>query len=418
MIEKFGATTDIFLETRWRNKTGTYPVKLRVTFERERKYYRINKFSLSKDDFKKIKYGNPRGKLKELKMIFSEYERKAIEAISKIEYFTFEKFEEIFLSHNRKGKDVFSYFENYISVLKEQKRFGTADSYLTSYKSISKYYKKKKLLFEDITPKFLNRYEEEMLNNGKSITTIGIYLRNLRKLFNDYIEDANAPRNIYPFGRNKYIIPKGRNIKKALKLEDIEKLYYYKAEENSETQFAKDIFLFSYFCNGMNMTDVFRLKFKDIKGDRIYFQRTKTKRTSKGDSKPVTVILTDEIKEILKRWQNTNDEPNNYIFPLLNDISDPEQQRLRVKYKTKTINTHLKKIFKDLGFDIQGSTIYARHSFATIMRNSGASDEFISESIGHQNTQVTRHYLDSFEDDIKKEFANKLIAFKKRQKIK
>jgi len=48
------------------------------------------------------------------------------------------------------------------------------------------------------------------------------------------------------------------------------------------------------------------------------------------------------------------------------------------------------------------------------MRNSGASDEFISESIGHQNTQVTRHYLDSFEDDIKKEFAIKLTAFKRK----
>ena len=415
MKNNFEVTTDIVLETRWKNKKEIYPVKLRVTHDREQRYYRILKYSLNKEDFDKTQSKNPRNKiLKELKIVFSEFENKAMKMIKRIDYFTFDKFEDSFLGQKKHGDNVFSYFENYISTLKEEKRFGTADSYFASHKSLSRHYRKKKLLFEDITPKFLNRYEEEMLKAGKSITTIGIYLRNLRKLFNDYIEDVNAPRSIYPFGRNKYVIPKGRNIKKALKIEDIEKIYYYEVEENSETHFAKDMFLFSYLCNGMNMADVFRLKFKDIKGERIYFHRTKTIRTAKGASKPVSVILTSDIQVILNRWQNTDIETDNFLFPLLNDIADPEKQRLRIKNKTRTINSHLKIIFKDLGFDIDGSMIYARHSYATIMRNSGASDEFISESIGHQNTQVTRHYLDSFEDDIKKEFANKLTAFKKK----
>lgn len=414
MDKNLNVVTAIVLDTRRKKKDNSFPVKLRVTFQRKQKMYKTD-FSLTKNDFEKAMSVKSRGKYKEYYLFFSEIENRAQQEINRIKYFTFDKFEELFYGKKRSKADVFSYFENYITILKEEKRFGTADSYLASHKSLSKHYKKKKLLFEDVTPKFLNKYEEDMLGVGKSITTIGIYLRNLRKLFNDYIEDVNAPRSIYPFGRNKYVIPKGRNVKKALKLEDIEKLYYYDAEENSETHFAKDMFLFSYLCNGMNMADVFRLKFKDLKGDRIYFHRTKTKRTSKGASKPVTVILTDEINEILKRWQNTDNEPDNFLFPLLNEITDIEKQRLRIKYKTRTINTNLKKIFKDLGFDIQGSTIYARHSFATIMRNSGASDEFISESIGHQNTQVTRNYLDSFEDKTKKEFANKLTAFKKKK---
>ena len=59
----------------------------------------------------------------------------------------------------------------------------------------------------------------------------------------------------------------------------------------------------------MNMADVFRLKFQDIQGDRIYFHRTKTKRTAKADSTPVSVVLVEDIKEIIKRWQNIKVEP-------------------------------------------------------------------------------------------------------------
>ena len=88
---------------------------------------------------------------------------------------------------------------------------------------------------------------------------------------------------------------------------------------------------------------------------------------------------------------------------------------MKIKYKTKTINEHLKKTFKDLDFDIVGTTIYARHSYATIIHNFGASDVYISKDMGHTTVQSTTNYLGSFEDDIKKEFANKLTAFKKEK---
>ena len=43
----------------------------------------------------------------------------------------------------------------------------------------------------------------------------------------------------------------------------------------------------------------------------------------------------------------------------------------------------------------------------------GISTEFISESLGHKDVTITETYLDSFENDHKKEIAKHLTAFKK-----
>jgi len=43
------------------------------------------------------------------------------------------------------------------------------------------------------------------------------------------------------------------------------------------------------------------------------------------------------------------------------------------------------------------SSYVARHSWATISKNSGASIEYISEQLGHDSPKVTMGYLKSFE---------------------
>ena len=41
----------------------------------------------------------------------------------------------------------------------------------------------------------------------------------------------------------------------------------------------------------------------------------------------------------------------------------------------------------------------------------GASKEFISEALNHSDMKVTDNYFAGFEDDVKKEFASKLMDF-------
>ncbi len=49
-----------------------------------------------------------------------------------------------------------------------------------------------------------------------------------------------------------------------------------------------------------------------------------------------------------------------------------------------------------------------RKLFAAVKR-SGASTEFIQEALGHTDSKTTENYLDSFENDMKKELAKKTL---------
>jgi len=68
----------------------------------------------------------------------------------------------------------------------------------------------------------------------------------------------------------------------------------------------------------------------------------------------------------------------------------------------------LTRICSDLKI-VRAITYTARHSFATVLKRSGASIEFISESLGHKSKQTTQNYLTNFEDEEKKKWANMLL---------
>ena len=241
-----------------------------------------------------------------------------------------------------------------------------------------------------MTVNYLNRYEQWAKQGGMSKTTIGIYTRALRTIFNE--ADANGiirKDKCYPFGRRKYQVPTSRNKKKALELNHIEQIYYYKPSCESEKK-AKAYWLFCYFSNGINPKDVALLKYKNIQEEYIVFERAKTERTSRSDPKPIVVYITEEIAAIIEELGNKDKRPENYIFPILYEGVTPLRQYDLVQF-------------------------FATHGFGTVLKRSGASTEVIQEALGHEDIRTTENYLDSFGNDTKKEIAGKLTAFKKRR---
>jgi integrase len=249
-----------------------------------------------------------------------------------------------------------------------------------------------------------------MLDNGNSITTIGIYLRSLRTLFNNAIADGLLTKEYYPFGKKRYEIPTGNNIKKALSLKDIGAIFHYKAKAGSMADRAKDYWIFMYLCNGINVKDMSLLKYENIKGDIIEFIRAKTART-KRKVEPIRVNLTDELKAIISKWGNKKADGNTFIFPILENGLTPERERQLIQQMTHVINSYMKDIAGTLEIDKDVTTYFARHSFATVLQRSGASVSFISEALGHSSPKTTQSYLAGFEDESKKETLKALTAF-------
>jgi len=119
--------------------------------------------------------------------------------------------------------------------------------------------------------------------------------------------------------------------------------------------------------------------------------------------------LNSETVEIIEQLGNPDKAPNNYIFPILNDELTAKERKKLVAQHIQTTNKYMKRIATKLGINPKISTYYARHSYSTIIRDSGASTEFIAEQLGHQSTKVTQSYLDSFPKESKKKFQQSII---------
>lgn len=395
------------LDTRRKKQNGLYPVKVRVTHNRVQKYYPTS-LELTEAEFKKAI--NAKRKTETERALYNKihaFESKAVMVAEKLKVFTFSKFEEMYFE-NRDAADSVSFaFDKYIDELKEENRIGTAVSYECAKGSINIF--RKNLKFADITPALLKKYENWMMTNNKSRTTVGIYLRSLRTIFNR----ANIDKSLYPFGegKNKYSIPTGKNIKKALTLEEISKIFHYEAPEKSMADMAKDYWIFIYLCNGLNVKDLCLLKHKNIQGNVLYYERAKTKR-SKNTGEVITVSLKPQAKAIISKWGQLSVSPETYIFPHLLKGMTAETERKTIQQVTKNINKYMKRIAKETGINKEVTTYFARHSFATVLRNSGASTEFISEALGHSSMKTTKSYLAGFEQDTIHKTTDVLTSFK------
>jgi integrase len=170
----------------------------------------------------------------------------------------------------------------------------------------------------DVTPSLLSKYESHMIAKRKSITTIRIYVKHLRTIFNQSIEACLIDRKHYPLGKNRYQPKAPRNIKKALTVAQIKSIIDYKVVEGTNQHLAKEIWLLSYYCNGMNIKDIINLRFKNIENDTIYYERLKTSSTNQTP-KPIIVALIPEAKEIINRWKRKKRGPNSLVLPVLNE---------------------------------------------------------------------------------------------------
>lgn len=406
------AVIGLILETRQPKKDGTCPVKIRATHNRKQRYYNAG-FDLSIEDWERVMAPNPRGKFKDVRIkldaVYAEADQVARELKGG---FTFEKFASVLFGPARDENNLYTLFESYVLKVRSEGRETTAASYHCALTSLKKF--RPALSFAGITPELLSDYQKWMTAAGNSKTTTGIYTRSLRTVVNLAIERGLMKPKDYPFGKGKFIPPTGRNIKKALTIAEVQLLYNYLVPEDSPESKARDFWLFSYLCAGINFKDIARLKFRNIHKDRLTFLRAKTERSHQAQPQPITIVLTDETREIIKRWGNKSSLPDDYVFPVLRDGLTPFQEMRAIQQFIATTNRHLMRIGQAVGLENQLTTYVARHSYATVLKRSGAPIEFISESLGHSSAKTTQNYLDSFEDAVKERYSEQLLAFKKK----
>src|SRR5205823_2357308 len=134
----------------------------------------------------------------------------------------------------------------------------------------------------------------------------------------------------YPFGKRRYIIPAGSNKKKALTQNEVAVIYRYNSEPYSPEDKAKDFWIFSYLCNGINFKDIALLKVKCIDGDMLRFVRSKTENSTREDETKISCHINDYMKKIIEKWQSDNKRSEAYLFDILQTNDDLEVQKKKI----------------------------------------------------------------------------------------
>ena len=120
------------------------------------------------------------------------------------------------------------------------------------------------------------------------------------------------------------------------------------------------------------------------------------------------------MEAIIKRWGN-DPRPQNFIFPILEGATTPKMIKEKARDLISATNRRLKKMHETAGIP-RVSTYTARHSYATVLKRSGANIAFISESLGHNDLKTTENYLASFEKEERKKNASLLTQFPAEEK--
>ena len=403
-------TLTYFFDTRSKLLDGNYPIKLTVYYGRQKKRYKTP-FKATQEVYDRLLANRLRDdSTKQLKRQTVSWLDKQTLIAESIVPFTFTDFENILHAEKTKSRKiqlhdgVSSIYEKHIQSLNDEGRISTASSYGDSLTSMLSY--KKNLKVSQITTDFLKGYEKWMTDNGRSLTTVGMYLRALRTIFNIAIENEVIDASKYPF--KKYTIPAPQKISRTFKKEEIKLIINYTAKRDADA-IALDYWVFSFISNGMNFKDIALLKYGNINGDFIEFRRAKTKRTTKNNSLPIMVPLDESLLDIIRKRGNKSKKKEDYIFPIFKHGLTPKQEYVRNKTFIRNTNKRLARVGKELGLSLKVTSYVARHCFATIQKNNNAPLAYISEALGHSNLKTTQNYFGRFEDEGLKVFHSGLM---------
>lgn len=397
-------TLTLLLDDRKPLASGKYPVKIRATRKESGKWktvYLLTDVEASHQEWEIIRSD---AKTRDAALIKARHtvvtlHARALDIVKDSPFLSLDSLKTIFYgSGSTAALNVQNLYAAYIEKLTRRGQYGTSKIYFHAAQKL------KGLYGDGLTLQLVDRDFLEDLEARMKIrpATVGMYMRTLKRIFNLAIEQRSISRDLYPFGSRGYTVPSAVAEKRSLLPEEKSALVKYVPDNPAESA-ALDVWRFSYYCNGMNMADMARLRRDQLAGREAFsYSRKKTARTRR-DGKLITVWMRKEVREIIKRAPG-----HEYVFGILDGREEPEQERKKVLQWTKTTNKYLKRIGERLGLSVKLTTYVARHTAATMMALARTPLNQIRDALGHDSIETTDIYLGTLNVSGAKKVAGKL----------
>lgn len=283
-------------------------------------------------------------------------------------------------------QSLFSFMQGIIGQLKQLGKVRTSETYTAALASFMKFREGQDILLCEIDSNTMMLYEAWLKNKGVCPNTTSFYMRILRAVYNRAVEKELTEQK-YPF---KHVYTGiGKTVKRAIPLKTIKHIKELDLILKPHLEYARDMFLFSFYTRGMSFIDMAYLKKSDLKNGTITYRRRKT-------GQQLTIKWEKCMEDIIAKY-GTN-TATHYLLPIItNPCSD---ERTQYRNAICRINVALKEVAKLAGLHIPLTMHVARHCWASVAKSKNIPLSVISEGMGHDSEETTRIYLASLDTSV------------------
>ena len=315
--------------------------------------------------------------IKRLQSIIANLENKRVKYTADDIISTFQK--------QSNEQSLFNFMQGVIAQLQQMGKQRTSETYRCTLKSFMQFREDKDVLLADIDSDLMMMYEAFLRGRGLTKNSTSFYMRILRAVYNRAVEkDLTTNRN--PFKHVYTGIDK--TIKRAIPLKAIKQIKNLDLSLQPSLDFAREIFLFSFYTRGMSFIDMAYLKKKDLSNGILSYRRRKT-------GQQIFIRWERCMQEIVEKYDNPLSE---YLLPIIKPMNGDE--RTQYQNAMYLINRKLKEIGKIVGVQVSMTMYVARHSWASIAKNKNVPISVISEGMGHDSEMTTQIYLASLDNAV------------------
>ena len=258
-------------------------------------------------------------------------------------------------------------------------------NFLAEYVSKDDFRGREDIMLDCLDCEIMEAYEAWHRDRGVTPNTISFYTRILRAVYNRAVEQGvidnrNPFRHVYT-GVDK-------TVKRALPLSAMKKIKALDLSSMPSLDYARDMFLMSFYLRGMSFVDMAFLKKSNLKNGSVTYRRRKT-------GQQLIIGWTKEMQMILDKYpENATD----YLLPIIRNRGTNE--RCTYRNMGYNINHNLKTVAGMVGVTIPLTLYVARHSWASAAKAKGIPLSVISEGMGHDSEATTQIYLASLDTSV------------------
>lgn len=281
-----------------------------------------------------------------------------------------------------------------IERLREAGKIRTSETYASALQSFMRFRRGRDIAIEDIDAELIERYEAYLRDIGVCANSSSFYMRILRAAYNRAVDRGLAKQRL-PF---KHVYTGvAKTVKRALPLKTIRSIRDLDVGYKPSVEYARDMFLFSFYTRGMSFVDMAYLRKSNLHNGVLTYCRHKT-------GQQMFIRWEACMQDIVNKYYNPHSP---YLLPIIS-TSSKRSARKQYIYAAHRVNANLKRVAEMLEIEMPLTMYVARHSWASVAHRKNIPLSVISEGMGHDSENTTRIYLTSL-DNVAIDRANTLI---------